>query len=62
MLKIDVYLIPMQLVINNYGSYLKRMEGCVLVKVGNKEFEVYARKVESFLITTGTYISTDAVV
>ena len=51
----------MQLVINTYGSYLRRKEGCFLVKNDDKEFEVSAKKVESILIATAAYLSTDAV-
>ncbi len=51
----------MQLVINTYGSYLKKKEGCFLIKNEDKEFEVSAKKVESILITTGAYLSTDAI-
>lgn len=51
----------MQLVINSYGSYLKKKEGCFLVKNEDKEFEVSAKKIESILITTGAYLSTDAI-
>jgi len=51
----------MQLVINTYGSYLKKKEGCFLVKVEDKEFEVSAKKVDTILITTGAYLSTDAI-
>lgn len=51
----------MQLVINTYGSYLKKKEGCFLVKIDDKEFEVSAKKVESILITTGAHLSTDAI-
>ena len=51
----------MQLVINTYGSYIKKKEGCFLVKNEDKEFEVSAKKVESILITTGAHLSTDAI-
>ena len=57
----------MQLVINTYGSYLRRNGECFLVKhipEGEKEektFEVSSRKVSSIMITTSAYISTDAV-
>jgi len=51
----------MQLVINTYGSYLKKKEGCFLVKAEDKEFEVSAKKVQSILISTGAYLSTDAI-
>lgn len=51
----------MQLVINTYGSYLKKKDNCFLVKNDDKEFEVSAKKVESILITTGAFLSTDAI-
>jgi len=51
----------MQLVINTYGSYLRKKEGCFLVKTDEKEFEVSAKKVQSIVITTGAYLSTDAI-
>jgi len=51
----------MQLVINTYGSYLRKQEGCFLVKNKDKQFEVSAKKVNCILITTGAYISTDAI-
>ncbi|MGR3319525.1 MAG: CRISPR-associated endonuclease Cas1 [Candidatus Anammoxibacter sp.] len=51
----------MQLVINTYGSYLRRKEGYFLVKNNDKQFEVSARKVDSIMITTGAYLSTDAI-
>src|SRR4030042_7219274 len=51
----------MQLVINTYGSYLRKKDNCFLVKNEDKEFEVSAKKVESILITTGAYLSTDAI-
>ncbi len=51
----------MQLVINTYGSYLRKKEGCFLIKNEDKEFEVSAKKVNSILITTGAYLSTDAI-
>jgi CRISPR-associated protein Cas1 len=51
----------MQLVINTYGSYIRKKAGCFLVKTDDKEFEVSARKVESIVITTGAYLSTDAI-
>jgi len=49
------------LVVNTYGSYLRKKEGCFLVKAEDKEFEVSAKKVQSILITTGAYLSTDAI-
>lgn len=51
----------MQLVINTYGSYLKKNDNCFLVKNEDKEFEISAKKIESILITTGAHLSTDAI-
>lgn len=57
----------MQLVINTYGSYLRKKGECFLVKctpegaTEEKVFEVSARKVDSIMITTSAYISTDAI-
>jgi CRISPR-associated protein Cas1 len=51
----------MQLVINSYGSYLKKQQNCFLVKNEDKVFEVSANKVESILITTSATITTDAI-
>jgi len=51
----------MQLVINSRGSYLKKKENCFLVKNEDKVFEVSVKKVDSILITTSAYFSTDAV-
>jgi CRISPR-associated protein Cas1 len=51
----------MQLVINTYGSYLRKKENCFLVRKEDKVFEVSANKVDSILITTAAYISTDAI-
>lgn len=57
----------MQLVINTYGSYLRKSGECFLVKCTpegeseEKTFEVSAKKVDSILITTSAYISTDAI-
>jgi len=51
----------MQLVINTYGAYLKRKDECFFVKNEDKEFEVSSKKVESILITTGAFLSTDAI-
>lgn len=50
----------MQLVINTFGSYLRKTGDCFLVKNEDKTFEVSARKVESIMITTSAYLSTDA--
>ena len=51
----------MQLVINTRGSYLRKNRNCFLVKNDDKVFEVSAGKVDSILITTSAYISTDAI-
>jgi CRISPR-associated protein Cas1 len=50
----------MQLIINTYGSYLRKRENCFIIKKEEGEFEVSAKKVESILITTSAYLSTDA--
>lgn len=50
-----------QLVINTYGAYLKKSGECFVVKKEDKVFEVSPRKVESIMITTSAYLSTDAV-
>lgn len=51
----------MQLVINSYGSFLKKNHNCFLVRNEDKVFEVSADKVKSILITTSATITTDAV-
>lgn len=50
----------MQLVINTYGSYLRKHGDCFLVKNEDKVFEVSVKKVDSIMITTSAYLSTDA--
>lgn len=51
----------MQLVINNYGSYIRKQHNCFLVKNDNNVFEVAANKVKSILMTTSATITTDAI-
>jgi CRISPR-associated protein Cas1 len=51
----------MQLVINTFGSYLRKKEGNFLVKTDDQTFEVSAKKVQSIMITTSAYLSTDAI-
>ena len=51
----------MQLVLNTWGSSLHKRENCFLVKKEDETFEVSAKKVESILITTGAFLSTDAI-
>ncbi|MEW6481947.1 MAG: CRISPR-associated endonuclease Cas1 [bacterium] len=49
------------IVVNTYGSYLRKKDNCFLVKCEDRTFEVSCKKVESILITTSVYISTDAI-
>ena len=51
----------MQLVINSYGSYLRKSGNCFLVKREEKSLEVAAGKISSILIATSAYITTDAI-
>ena len=51
----------MQLVINSYGSYLRKSGNCFLVKKEEKSLEVAAGKISSILIATSAYITTDAI-
>ena len=51
----------MQLVINTHGSYLRKKEGNFLVKNDDQTFEVSAKKVQTIMITTSAYLSTDAI-
>lgn len=51
----------MQLVINSRGSYLRKKNNCFLIKNDEKVFEISVKKIESILIATSAYISTDAV-
>jgi CRISP-associated protein Cas1 len=50
----------LQLVINTYGSYLKKKDDNFLVSVEDRKVEVSPRKVSSILISTAAAISTDA--
>jgi len=51
----------MQLVINNYGAYLRKRKDCFLVVLEEKDVEVPIVKVDSVWISTSALISTDAV-
>ncbi len=51
----------MQIVINSYGSYIRKEHNCFLIKNEDKTFEVSAEKVESILVSTSATISTDAI-
>jgi len=50
----------MQLVINTYGSYLRKNGECFLVKNEDKVSEISVKKVDSIMIATSATISTDA--
>jgi len=50
-----------QLVINTRGSYLRKRNDCFVVKKEDRVFEISAKKVDSIMITTSAYISTDAI-
>lgn len=51
----------MQLVLNTFGCFLKKKENCFLVKNEDRVFEVSAKKVQSIMITTSAFLSTDAI-
>ena len=51
----------MQLVINTYGSFLQKEGDLFKVKTEDKVFEVSAKKVNSILIATAAYLTTDAI-
>ena len=51
----------MQLVINSYGAYLKKKNNRFEIKNNDKKFEVSVNKVDSILIATSAYLSTDAI-
>lgn len=51
----------MQLVVNSYGSYIRKSGDCFLVKREDRSLEIAARKVSSILIATAAYITTDAI-
>lgn len=51
----------MQLIINTYGSYLQKNGDCFKVKTDDKVFEISCKKVESILISTAAYITTDVI-
>jgi len=50
----------MQLVINTYGSYLRKKGDCFVVKNEDNAVEVSAKKVTGILITAAALVSTDA--
>lgn len=51
----------MQLILNSFGCYLRKKENCFLIKNKDKVFEVSAKKVQTIMITTSAFLSTDAV-
>lgn len=51
----------MQLVINSYGSYLRREKGCFVLKCEDKKQKISTRNIDSILVTTGAAISSDAI-
>ncbi|MGC9366068.1 MAG: CRISPR-associated endonuclease Cas1 [bacterium] len=51
----------MELIINTYGSYLHKSGDCFKIKVEDKVHEISCKKVSSILISTGAYLSTDAI-
>ena len=52
----------MQLVINTFGASLKRKGDRFVVRAGSNRLTVAAAKVQSILVTTAVYLSSDAVV
>jgi len=51
----------MRLILNSFGCFLRKKGKCFLIKKEDKVFEVSVKKVQSIMITTSAYISTDAV-
>ncbi len=51
----------MELVINTYGSYLQKKDYLFKIKTEDKVFEISSTKISSILISTGAYITTDAI-
>ena len=51
----------MRLVINSPGSYLRKKGGNFLNKNDEQVFEVCAKKVQTIMIATSAFLSTDAV-
>lgn len=49
-----------QLIINTYGTYLKKKDDCFLLKNDEQSIEVSPKKVKSILISTSCFISSDA--
>lgn len=51
----------MHLVLNTYGCYLRKREGCFIIKDNERVSEISAKKVRSIMITTSAFVSTDAI-
>lgn len=51
----------MQLVVNSYGSYIRKNGECFVVKRDDRSLEIAAKKISSILIATAVYITTDAI-
>ncbi len=51
----------MQLILNTFGSSLRRKGELFLICAGGRKVEVSARKIDSILVTTGAHFSSDAV-
>ncbi|MCK4260781.1 MAG: CRISPR-associated endonuclease Cas1 [Halanaerobiales bacterium] len=51
----------MELIIDTYGTYLKRDQGCFLLQCKDKKQKVSTRNIDSILISTGAAISSDAI-
>ena len=51
----------MQIVINSYGSYIRKRGECFEIGVDDKKQEISARKVQTILISTSALISSDAI-
>ena len=52
----------MQLVINTFGASLKRKGDRFVIRAGPNKLAVSAQKVQSILVTTAVYLSSDAIV
>ena len=51
----------MQIVINSYGSYIRKRGECFEIKIDDRKMEVSSSKIQSILISTSAMISTDAI-
>ena len=51
----------MQLVINNFGAYLRKHKDMFLIMLDEKNIEVPVIKVDNIWISTSALVSTDAI-